>query len=380
MLTLSALFQPLHIGALTLKNRIVFAPCTRNRSRLDGVPTQLNATYYAQRASAGLIVTEGTQPSAMGQGYLFTPGLYNHEHIIGWRRVTNAVHERGGLIFCQLMHAGRLSDPLSLPGAALPIAPSAVQPDPTARHYSLSCPRVMRPYPMPRALSTREIKDVVEEFRHAATCAERAGFDGVEIHAASGYLPMQFLSTNTNRRTDEYGGPIENRARFLLECVEAMAAVQGPKFIAVKVSPGFTFNDVFDVDARATYSYVTRRLSALGIAYLQIANCGIDWDVYGMLRPLFDGPLMAAVGLTRATGAQLIGDGRVDLIAYGQHFIANPDLVERFRGTLPLNRPDSGTYYTQGAEGYTDYPTYIENPGRAELPPDASPAPLLAAK
>lgn len=223
---LDVLFKPLRIGNVTLKNRLVMAPMTRNRSHLDGVPSALNVLHYQQRAGAGLIVTEGVYPSEMGKGYLFSPGLCTEAHAAGWQQVTEAVHEKGGAIFAQLMHVGRLSDPLMLNGAQ-PVGVSAVQPDPTARHYTVTCPRPKRPYPEPRALATAEVYAVIEDYRRSAALARKAGFDGVEIHAASGYLPMQFLSTNTNLRSDEFGGSLENRARFLLAIVDAIAADQG---------------------------------------------------------------------------------------------------------------------------------------------------------
>lgn len=374
---LDVLFQPLRIGNLTLRNRLVMAPMTRNRSALDGVPTELNVLYYQQRASAGLIVSEGGYPSEMGKGYLFSPGLCNAAHAAGWKKVTDAVHGAGGAIFAQLMHVGRLSDPLML-GGAQPVAPSAVQPDPVARHYTVTCPRPKRAYPLPRALATEEVYAVIEDYRRSAALAREAGFDGVEIHAASGYLPMQFLSTNTNLRSDEFGGSLENRARFLLAIVDAIAADQGPAFVAVKLSPGWTFHNVFDDDAPATYSHVTRELSKRRIAYLQVGNYGMDWDVYGLLRPLFDGPFMPVASFTRQRAAEQIASGGADLVGFGQAFIANPDLVERFRNGWPINRPDIATYYTQGAEGYTDYPFHGHSRRDDLLPTDAPLVPVSA--
>jgi N-ethylmaleimide reductase len=257
---LDHLFDPIRIGGITLKNRLAMAPMTRQRSTLDGVPTDLNVEYYRQRASAGLLVTEGIYPSFMGRGYLFTPGLHTDAQEAGWRRVAQAVHGEGGALFGQIMHVGRLSDPLMLDGAQ-PIAPSAVQPDPKARHYTVTCPRPKRPYPQPRALSHAEIFGVIDDFRQCAVRARRAGLDGVEIHAASGYLPMQFLSTNTNQRDDAWGGSVEKRCAFLLACVDAMAAATAPEFVAVKISPGWSFHNVFDDDPVATYSHLVRQLS-----------------------------------------------------------------------------------------------------------------------
>ncbi|WP_428310507.1 alkene reductase [Hydrocarboniphaga sp.] len=351
-----ALFQPLQLGRTRLKNRLAMAPMTRQRSTLDGVPTDLNVEYYRQRASAGLLVSEGLYPSAMGRGYLFTPGLHNDAQQAGWKRVTDAVHGEGGAIFGQIMHVGRLSDPLMLDGEQ-PIAPSAVQPDPTARQYTINCPRPKRPYPTPRALTHAEVLGVIDDFRDCAVRAQQAGFDGVEIHAASGYLPMQFLSTNTNLRSDAWGGSVEKRCAFLLACVDAMIAATRRDFVAVKFSPGWSFHNVFDDDPVATYRYAVRELSKRGIAYLQLGDYGIGW-VYETLRPLFDGPAMFVAGFTQPTAAATVREGRADLIGIGQAYISNPDLAERFRDHQMLTRPQLETYYTQGAEGYTDYPRF----------------------
>ena len=370
------LFEPLRVGDLTLRNRLAFAPCTRQRSNLDGTPNDLNVEYYRQRAGAGLIVSEGIYPDDMGKGYLFSPGLCTESHVAGWRRVTDAVHAEGGAIFAQIMHVGRLSDPLMLPDNATPISASAVQPDPLARHYTVNCPRPKRPYPVPRALERAEIHAVVDQYKRCAEMAARAGFDGVEIHAASGYLPMQFLSTNTNLRTDEFGGSIERRAEFLLMCVDAMSEVGGPGRVAVKVSPDWTFHNVFDDDAVGTYAHVARQLSKRGIAYLQVGNFGIPWDVFGTLRPLFDGPMMSVVGFTRAKAAQAVASGASDVIAFGQAWMANPDLDRRYAHGWRLERPKTAFYYTQGAEGYTDYPRYEDSDLADTVGVDEYPAPI----
>jgi N-ethylmaleimide reductase len=365
---IDALFAPIQLGDTLARNRIAMAPCTRQRAHLDGTPTDFMRMYYRQRAGAGLLITEGISPSVGGNGYLFAPGLYADSHEAGWRNVTQAVHERGGAIFGQIMHVGRLSDPLVLPQGMQPVSASAVQPDPTARHYTVNCPRPKRAYGTPHALTVSEIGEVVREYANCAARAQRAGFDGVEIHAASGYLPMQFLSTNTNVRTDAYGGSVEKRARFLLECVEAMQRATSPGFVAVKIGPGWTFHDVFDTDPIATYGHVAAALSELKIAYLQVGNYGQTWDVYGTLRPLFKGPMIGVAGFTRAKAAAAIARGRLDMVAFGQAYIANPDLAERFQHGQSLNCPDSATFYTQGQEGYTDYPVYAE----------ANPAELIA--
>ncbi|MDB5713606.1 MAG: nemA3 [Sphingomonadales bacterium] len=374
---ISALFKPLKVGNTTVRNRLAMAPMTRQRSTLDGVPTDLNVEHYRQRASAGLIVSEGIYPSAMGKGYLFTPGLHTDPQVAGWKRVTDAVHAEGGAIFGQIMHVGRLSDPLMLDGAQ-PIGASAVRPDPTARHYTVTCPRPKRPYPEPRALEHAEVLAVIDDFRRSAVLAERAGFDGVEIHSASGYLPMQFLSTNTNTRTDQWGGSIEKRAAFLLACVDAMVAATSPGFVAVKLSPGWSFHNVFDDHPVDTYSYVVKELSKRSIAYLELGDYDVGWDVYGTLRPLFEGPVMFVAGFTQQTAAAAVHQGHADMIAFGQAYIANPDLADRYRNSLQLNRPDVATYYTQGAEGYTDYPVYADADPASLQAVDAAPIPVSA--
>lgn len=372
------LFQPLRVGNVTIRNRIVLPPLSRHRSHLDGAPTPLNLEYYRQRAGAGLIITEGAYPSDMGKAYLYIPGICNEKHVAGWRTVTDAVHQAGGAIFCQIMHSGRLSDPLILPDGAQPIGPSAVQPDPTARHYTVNCPRPIRgiPYMEPRAMTIDEVKATVGEYRAAAERALCAGFDGVEIHAGSGYLPNQFLSMSANLRTDAYGGSIENRARFLIECVEAMSEVNGSGFVAVRVSPGFTFQNVYDDDPIATYSYVARALSGRGLAYFHVGNYGMDWDVYGTLRPLFDGPFMVVGGFTRQSAAEMIANGGADMVGFGQAFIANPDLPDRFRRGLDISRPSVASWYTQGAEGYTDYPDFAGSASEQLMPVDSQITPL----
>lgn len=372
---LDTLFSPLRIGNITLRNRIVMAPMTRHRATLDGVPTDLMVEHYRQRAGAGLILSEGIYPAFMGRGYLFTPGLHNEAQAAGWRRVTDAVHGEGGAIFAQIMHVGRLSDPLILDGAQ-PIAPSAVQPDPVARHYTINCPRPKRPYPQPRAMTHAEVLGVIDDYRNCAVLAQKAGFDGVEIHAASGYLPMQFLSTNTNLREDAWGGSVEKRAAFLLACVDAISAATSPGFVAVKFSPGWTFHNVFDDDPVATYSYAVRALSRRGIAFLELGNYGMDWDVYGVLRPLFDGPAMFVAGYTRQSAAATLNRGEADMIGFGQAFISNPDLAARYRLGQDLTRPDIETYYTQGAEGYTDYPVFADTDPSRLQPVDAAPTPI----
>lgn len=362
------LLSPIQAGALTLSNRVVMAPLTRSRAGQPGdVPTGLNAEYYAQRAGAGLIVSEATQVSAQGQGYAWTPGIYTDEQEAGWKKVTEAVHARGGRIAAQLWHVGRISHPLIQPGGVDPVAPSAlvaatskcfvVQPDGTPANI---------PTGTPRALSTEEIPGIVAQFRQAAARARRAGFDMVEVHAANGYLLQQFLSTNTNQRTDAYGGSLENRARLALEAVDAAIAEIGADRVGVRLSPHFVGHDIDDAEAEAGALYLAEQLTRRGIAYLHIAEP--DWaggepltdDFRRQIRAGFRGMLIFCGGYSAAEGEALIADGVADAIAFGRPFIANPDLVERFRSGAALNTPDQSTFYGGGAEGYTDYPTLAQ--------------------
>jgi N-ethylmaleimide reductase len=322
-----------------------------------------------QRASAALVITEGTFPSWMGRGYLFTPGMCTERHVAGWRRVTEAVHDSGGRIFCQLMRCGRLSDPLLLPDHADPVVPSAVQPGPDGL-YVLNCPRADAPYPIPRALSTREVYAVITEYASAARFALEAGFDGVEIHGGNGYLPMQFFSTNVNQRTDEFGGSVANRCRFMLELIDALSATFGAERVGVRIHPGQSFADVHDEDPQVTYLHLAPLLSKRGIAYLHLSQRDVGWDVIGTLRSHFDGPIIGGGELTRQSANDAIASGRVDFAAFGRAFLANPDLIERFRNGWTINRPDPRNYYSQGIQGYIDYPTFPGNSGMDQADPD----------
>ena len=355
------LLQPTRIGRLTLPNRIVMAPMTRHRAGLDEVPNALMRDYYVQRASAGLIITEGTHPSAQGRGYFHTPGLYTKEQAAGWEAITGAVHAAGGRIFVQLMHAGRIAFRETIPDGSLPVAPSAVLPDPEYRGYSYACPRPKRHYDTPRALTTEQVVATIADYRCATELARAAGFDGVEIHSASGYLPHQFLASNTNRRTDRYGGDAAGRCRMVLELMEAVAGVAGPDFVGLKVAPSFRFHDVQDADPVGTFSYLLPRLNEIGLAYLHVAEhddyYSYPFDGLALARALFDGPVIASAGFTRKTGARAIAAGLADLVAYGSAYIANPDLVERIAAAAPLATPNPATFYTQDAEGFTDYPS-----------------------
>ncbi|MEU6263069.1 alkene reductase [Saccharopolyspora shandongensis] len=352
------LLETYELGPLTLPNRVLMAPMTRSRAA-DTVPGPLNAEYYAQRASAGLIISEGTQVSALGQGYPYTPGIHAEQQQAGWRLVTNAVHEAGGRIFAQLWHVGRMGH-TSVHGQT-PVAPSAIQPAGT-----IFTPSGLQPVPTPRALAAGELPGIVEEFRQAARRARDAGFDGVEVHGANGYLLDQFLQTGTNHRTDSYGGSVANRARLLLEVTEAVIEVWGADQVGVRVSPGGTFNDIHDDDPAETFHYVAKALDEFGLAYLHVVETsqasppqGLD-HVGGptaLSRSAFSGTLITNGEYTRETAEKVLAEGTADLVAFGRPFIANPDLPERFERNAPLNEGDHDTYYGGDERGYIDYPT-----------------------
>ncbi|MBI5136543.1 MAG: alkene reductase [Nitrospirae bacterium] len=351
------LFTPIHLGPYTLANRMVMAPLTRNRAGAGNVPHGLNALYYAQRATAGLIVSEATQVSPQGVGYPHTPGIHGAEQVAGWQDVTGAVHHAGGRIFLQLWHVGRISHPSLQPGGALPVAPSAIRPAGEAITY-----QGMLPFVTPRALETGELPGIVDDYRRAAVHALAAGFDGVEVHAANGYLLDQFLRDGSNRRTDAYGGSLANRARLLMEVVDAVTGVWGPERVGVRISPVNPFNDMHDSDPQGLFEFVAGALSALGIAYLHgvegaiggVARQTVD---LGRIRAAFGGLYMANGGYDKARAGRALASGAADLVSFGVPFLANPDLVARFRADAPLNTPDAATFYGGGAEGYTDYPT-----------------------
>lgn len=352
------LFSPIQLGTYTLPNRIVMAPLTRNRAGAGNVPGPLNATYYAQRASAGLIIAEATQVSPQGVGYPGTPGIHSSEQVAGWRLVTDAVHEHGGRIFLQLWHVGRMSHPSLLPGGELPVAPSAIAPEGQVQTYEGFAPAVT-----PRALEIHEIPGIIEQFRKGAENALAAGFDGVEIHGANGYLLDQFLRDGTNQRTDEYGGSIENRARFHLEVTEAVVGVWGADRVGMRLSPSGTYNSMSDSNPKATFGYLIQELNRFGLAYLHlvepteadIRHGGIAVPT-SYFRPLFKGNLMVNAGYDRDKANAAITSGNADLVSFGTLFLANPDLPERFRLSAPLNRPDPATFYGGGEKGYIDYP------------------------
>ncbi|PLZ88564.1 alkene reductase [Fischerella muscicola CCMEE 5323] len=353
------LFTPYQMGNLELPNRIIMAPLTRQRAGEGNVPHELNAEYYAQRASAGLIIAEATQVSPQGQGYPYTPGIHSAEQIAGWKLVTNAVHEQGGRIFLQLWHVGRVSHPDLQPDGALPVAPSAIAAKGEAATYE-----GMKPFVTPRALETWEIPEIVEQYRQGAANALAAGFDGVEIHAANGYLIDQFLRDGTNQRTDNYGGSIENRVRLLLEVTQAVISVWDSKRVGVRLSPSGTFNDMHDSNPLETFGYAAEALNQFDLAYLHIYEAteadirhGATVVPTSHLRQRYQGTLMVNGDYTLARGNAVLAKGEADLVAFGRLFIANPDLPRRFALNAPLNQPDPSTFYGGGEQGYTDYPT-----------------------
>jgi N-ethylmaleimide reductase len=348
---MTTLFDPLKVGALDLPNRIIMAPLTRSRAGGPGrVPNALMAEYYAQRASAGLILSEATAVTPQGVGYADTPGIWSDEQVAGWKNVTAAVHKAGGRIFLQLWHVGRISDPLFLDGE-LPVAPSAVKPK---GHVSLVRPQ--REYSTPRALDTSEIAEVVAAYRKGAENAKKAGFDGVEIHGANGYLLDQFLQDSTNQRTDQYGGSVENRARLMLEVTDACIEVWGADRVGMHLAPRRDAHDMGDSDPHATFGYVARELGKRGIAFICAREALGDDRLGPLLKKEFGGVYIANEKMTRESAEQLITAGEADAVAWGQWFIANPDLPARLKLGAPLNAPRADKFYAPTAEGYTDYP------------------------
>ncbi|HEY0439141.1 MAG TPA: alkene reductase [Xanthobacteraceae bacterium] len=351
------LFVPYRLGDLELKNRIVMAPMTRSRALDGNVPNPLAVEYYTQRASAGLIITEATQVSPQGIGYIRTPGIHTGEQYAGWKRITEAVHAAGGKIFAQLWHVGRVSHP-DFHGGALPVAPSAIAAEGDV--FTSKGPTKMV---TPRALETSEIPGIVEQFRHGASVANAAGFDGVEIHGANGYLLDQFLRDGSNRRGDAYGGSLHNRTRLPLQVTEAVMDVWGPGRVGYRVSPNFSGQSMSDSSPVETFSYLARELAALKLGYLHVMEpvagqmaTPAAARIAPVLRRVFGGTLMVNGGYDAATASAAIGRGETDLVAFGVPFLANPDLPHRFRAGAPLNAPDFATFYTGEEKGYTDYP------------------------
>jgi 2,4-dienoyl-CoA reductase-like NADH-dependent reductase (Old Yellow Enzyme family) len=367
------LFDPLKLGALQLSNRIIMAPLTRSRATPDTrVPTGLQEEYYVQRAGAGLIISEATSVSPMGVGYAATPGIWSDEQTAGWKKITKAVHDAGSKMVLQLWHVGRVSDPIFL-GGALPEAPSAVRP---AGRVSLVRPE--KEFVTPRALERREIPAIIAAFRRGAENAMKAGFDGVHIHGANGYLLDQFLQDSTNKRTDDYGGPIQNRARLMLEVTDACIDVWGADRVGMHLAPRMDSHDMADSDRLGTFTYVARQLGARKLGWIATREAEIGPDtklvdsqgrprdiknresISPVLKATFGGPLIANEGFELASAQSAIAEGRADAVAFGKLFIANPDLPKRFAEGLPLNKWDTATFYAGGAQGYTDYPTVLE--------------------
>ena len=356
------LLEPVRLGDLSLPHRIVMAPMTRNRAGEGNAPEEMNVTYYRQRASAALILTEATPVEPRGHGYMAVPGIYTDRQQEGWREVVEAVHAGGGRIFLQLWHVGRIGHPLNLPfGADETVAPSAVRPD-----GEIVTPEGMKPFPEPRALETTEVGEIVDRFRKAAERARAAGFDGVELHGANGYLVDQFLRDGTNRRRDRFGGSLENRVRFLAEVTRELVDVWGAERVGVRLSPLNPFNDMEDSEPERTFPYAASRLGELGISYLHIVepdseeatHGGEEHPVVTRMREEFGGTIMLNGGYDRESGNRAVAGGRAELVSFARLFLANPDLPRRFAEDLPLNEPDPDTFYGGDEEGYVDYPSW----------------------
>lgn len=347
------LFEPVTLGALNLRNRIVMAPMTRSRADTNAVPTQEMVDYYRQRASAGMIISEGVAPSADGLGYCRTPGIYNDAQIAAWKQVTDAVHAQGGLIVAQIMHVGRVASLLNKPEGSETVAPSAI----LARGEMYTDQKGMQPFDEPRELALEEISGIVDQYRHATQCAFEAGFDGVELHCTSGYLPAQFLSTGTNKRSDEYGGSTENRARFALEVLEAMASVDGAGRVGMRICPGNPFNDLKDDDPLQTFEYLLEKAASMNLAYLHVIRMpqgGVDNIALG--QKYFSDRLIGNESYALEEAQAAVKGGDFSAVSFGRPFIGNPDLVERWSAGAELASFDPSTLYSPGAAGYSDYP------------------------
>jgi N-ethylmaleimide reductase len=379
--TAEKLFQPIRLGPYELRHRIVMAPLTRSRAGQPGnVPTPLMAAYYAQRAAAAFIISEATQVSMQGQGYAWTPGIHSREQIEGWRLVTAAVHAAGGLIFLQLWHVGRISHPALQPDNMLPVAPSAIRANAQAFIENIHGEGENVPCVTPRALVSEEMPYLIRQYERAAKNAIQAGFDGVEIHGANGYLIDQFIESRSNRRSDNYGGPIENRARLLMEVVEVVSGIFGPERVGVRLSPLGTFNDIGDEHPELTFGHIADRLNDFNLAYLHVINpaaAAVEkklppppeaMRMVDVIRNKYRGLLILAGGFDHDTAEEWLEQGKADLIAFGRKFLANPDLPERFRQRAELNPDDPSTYYGGGPRGYTDYPTLAQLRGTAPKP------------
>jgi 2,4-dienoyl-CoA reductase-like NADH-dependent reductase (Old Yellow Enzyme family) len=352
------LFTPVRVGRYDLRNRLVMAPMTRSRAKSDGTPGGLAAEYYSQRGDLGLVVSEGTQPSDDGQGYLTTPGVYTPAHIVGWKRVTDAVHDRGGRFFIQLMHVGRMSHPDNTPHHRQAVAPSAIAP-----HTPMFTAKGMQDIPTPRALTVAEIDQTVFDFRRAARCAIEAGADGVEVHGANGYIVHQFLAASANTRTDAYGGSIQNRARFAIEVMTAIAAEIGADRTAIRLSPMLAMWGIEEgAEGPSLYRHLVDELDKLGLAYLHLVDTG-DARLLADLRTLWRGPLVLnRPGRLREQIGDDVTSGFAQLETYGQMVLANPDFLTRLKTGAPMNTADRASFFGGGAAGYTDYPTLADGP------------------
>jgi N-ethylmaleimide reductase len=349
------LLGPVQLGGLNLRNRIVMAPMTRNRAGPHDVPGELAVAYYAARASAGMIITEGTQPSKHGKGYVRTPGLYTAGQLAGWQRVTHAVHAAGGTIVLQMMHCGRIASHHNKDAEARTVAPSVVRA--SGRMFTDAAGLVE--FDTPEMLSLAGIQATIGEYAQCARAAQLAGFDGVELHAASGYLPMQFLSTGTNHRSDAYGGTLAHRLRFTLEVLETLSEVWGAEHVGVRICPGNPFNDLHDEDPLQTYAALLRTVAPMDLAYLHVIRSpDASIDAFALAQACFAGPRILNDGFDFASGNAAVASGAAAAVSYARSFIANPDLVDRFEKGLPLAQFDRKTLYTHGAEGYTTYPAY----------------------
>ena len=349
------LFTPGRLDGFDTRNRMIMAPMTRSRALPGAVPSELAVEYYAQRASAGLIITEGTAPAATGLGYARTPSIHSPEQIVAWKRITDAVHAKGGRMFLQLMHVGRIGHSANRADVTQEplVSSSAVR----AAGQMWTDALGMQDNDMPRALDLNEIPGVIGQYAQATRNALSAGFDGVELHSASGYLPMQFLSTGSNKRTDTYGGNVRNRIRFVVETLEAMVEAAGSASrIGIKLSPAMPFNDIQDDDPADTYTNLVNAISPLGLAYLHVLRSAPLPNVFELLRPLFKGPFAAGGGFDVVSGNAALSSGAADFIVFGKLFTSNPDLPARFAKGAPLTDPDPSTFYSPGSKGYTDFP------------------------
>lgn len=357
----SKLFEPIQLGNIQLKNRVVMAPLTRSRATSEHIPTEIMATYYAQRAGAGLIITEGTSPSPNGLGYPRIPGIHSNEQLKAWKKVTNAVHTAGSKIFVQLMHTGRIAHPDNMPEGTRILAPSAIAPEHTQMYSDKSG---LQAIPTPEAMSNEDIHETINEYVEAAKNAIVAGFDGVELHGANGYLPDQFINPMANQRTDEYGGSAENRIRFFIEIAERVVEAIGADKVGFRISPLGAMNDLGPFDGQEeTFTRLAKRLGKLGLTYMHLVDHSsmgapeVPVHLKQQLKSAFGGPVIISGGYTKERAENDLSENLGELVAFGRPFIANPDLVQRFKADAPLNEPDPETFYTPGEAGYIDYPT-----------------------